>query len=214
MLENLVDEINEATEILGSTESIADLTKEDEEILREFLRQESNDRDYRQNPKYSFLQNSDSLKRKDPKRFVLGFKDNFPSMGEIMESIYCRIVSHIKEIAYETNITPIEVARKIEGINKALKRILPKRENYELICKLESQMRSELLEDLNSAREENQKYSERIKSIPLIGKVVSYLPNTFLSLKGLPSRELMESVMEDEAAYTQSRADMIYGSRN
>jgi len=215
MLENLVDEISEATEMLGTDNSIETLTDEDEEVLRIFFRHERNFREYLNHPKYSFFDGNESSKHESPKEFVINFKDINPEIGDFFEALYCGIVNYIKEIASETSSTSLEVAGSIEGANGAIRRTLPKRENYELVCNINNQMRLEFFYDLISARESSERGVEKLRKIPFIGNRVYEIAKKRIlpkvNLAELPSREVMESLINDETAYVQRRADVIYG---
>ncbi|PIN89832.1 hypothetical protein COU57_05195 [Candidatus Pacearchaeota archaeon CG10_big_fil_rev_8_21_14_0_10_32_14] len=210
MLESLVDEIGEVSEVLGTNYSIEDLMTEDEEVLREFFMQERSSRDYRKDPKYEqFLKpDSNSLKHNDPKRYIGELKENRVPYAEVFEQFFCGIAQYAKEIARDSENEPINVVKTTEGRNEIIKKMFPSRENYELISHLEGQIRLGIIENVEKVRDENRRFLQKVWRIPLIGDV--WIKRT--PLQQFPSREIVESLIEDERLYIEARADIIYGA--
>lgn len=158
------------------------LTEDEEEILREFFRQERADRYYFSRPEFSFFAQANK-KLENPVDYVISVKSYSPQMGEIYENLYMSIVNYAKQISFETRISPIDIVKDLEGRNEIIRRILPERNQYESISDLQGRSRMETLD-------------RTLKD----------------GVKGLPSLKTMKSLLDAEGEYIQSRANIIYGT--
>jgi len=126
----------------------------------------------------------------------------------ITERFYEGVVAHAKEIAAETSVKPKDVPKTEEGRDAIMRRIFPRREQYDGFIQLNKEQSLVLLACSDVIRDALMPTIERMRT-NFLGRMITR--KAYQAFQKLPPKHVYVPFVQEDAIYDRQRGDRIYG---